>query len=323
VSGITRKFLILILSRVLLFYAFLAMVGCCSHKSLSRSTSGCDVCVVSPQWSISLETPYNKRFDASGLARTPDGRMFTINDKEPGLFEVIIDTNKMSGEIRPASFHLNWNELTNSTGLKFSSLDLEGLFIDEFYNVWLSDESHRLIIKGSLTNGSFKILDIDWNGYEKFFSKDLNASFEGIALCADKLFVVNERRVGKVIKIDLQKQKAIYAFSPKPYGSMAADVHYSDISCFKGFLYLLLRESGVVLKVNPNSYRVLAEYNFLNSTQTKENAYRVPFRYRTSLAEGIAVCDDGFFIIIDNNGWGKVKNPEDKRPMLYYFKFNN
>jgi hypothetical protein len=67
----------------------------------------------------------------------------------------------------------------------------------------------------------------------------------------------------------------------------------------------------------------LAEYNFLNSTQTKENAYRVPFRYRTSLAEGIAVCDDGFFIIIDNNGWGKVKNPEDKRPMLYYFKFNN
>ena len=40
------------------------------------------------------------------------------------------------------------------------------------------------------------------------------------------------------------------------------DAHYSDLCWFDGALYALMREDHVILKIDPATHLVLAEYNF-------------------------------------------------------------
>ena len=62
---------------------------------------------------------------------------------------------------------------------------------------------------------------------------DQNASFEGIAVGNQNLWLANERERARVIEVDLETLKVVGDFAPEP-SFWALVTHYSDICWFKG-----------------------------------------------------------------------------------------
>jgi glutamine cyclotransferase len=92
-------------------------------------------------------------------------------------------------------------------------------------------------------------------------------------------------------------------------------LHYSDLCWFDGALYVLLRHQRCVLKVDPASRRVLAEYDFREFERQPEFAYRR--EYRTGVMEGLAVDRTHFWLVTDNNGLARTTDQADSRPTLF------
>jgi len=72
----------------------------------------------------------------------------------------------------------------------------------------------------------------------------------------------------------------------------------------------------VVLKVDPMSHRVLAEYNYREVENTPETAYYSLFFWAGTM-EGLAVDADHIWLVTDNNGLGRLRHPNDIRPTLF------
>jgi hypothetical protein len=77
-----------------------------------------------------------------------------------------------------------------------------------------------------------------------------------------------------------------------------------------------MREDHVVLRVDPRSHRVLAEYDFREIESAPENKYRLVLPF-VGVMEGLAIDDNNFWLVTDNNGLGRVRFPNDARPTLF------
>jgi glutamine cyclotransferase len=177
------------------------------------------------------------------------------------------------------------------------------------------EEANRWILRWDPTTRTVERLAIDWSPVKKFFSHDPNASFEGLAVGQGKLYVANERSVGRIIVVDLETLRVEADFAVRPFGSVARDLDYSDLSWFDGSLYVLLRESRKVLQVEPKSRRVLAEFDYGAIERAPEYAYQNP--YPTGAMEGLAVDREFIWLLTDNNGQRRIKYPGDSRPTLF------
>ena len=159
-------------------------------------------------------------------------------------------------------------------------------------------------------------LAIDWAPVQKYFDpKDRNSSFEGVAVGGGRIYVANERNVGRLIVVDEKSLKVVDNFMVNPANSEAADVHYSDLSWHAGSLYVLLRESYVVLQVNPATHKVVAEFDYRDVEKDPDSLYF--YLYPTGLMEGLAVDDTTIWLATDNNGLGRIRAPKDLRPTLF------
>jgi hypothetical protein len=93
------------------------------------------------------------------------------------------------------------------------------------------------------------------------------------------------------------------------------DTHYSDLCWFDGALFALLREDHVILKIDPVTKLVLAEYNFRQMENDPETVYHK--EYPIGVMEGLAVDKDYFWLCTDNNGLARKHHPDDRRPTLF------
>jgi hypothetical protein len=159
-------------------------------------------------------------------------------------------------------------------------------------------------------------LPIDWSRVSNYFTAaDRNASFEGLAVGNGKLYVANERSSGRIIVVDLETMRVIDDFAVYPTGKTSGDVPYSDLSWFEGSLFVLLRRDQVVLKVDPVSHRVLAEYSYREVENARTTRYLTVINF--GLMEGLAVEKDWFWFVIDNNGLSRQSAWNDKRATLF------
>jgi hypothetical protein len=77
-----------------------------------------------------------------------------------------------------------------------------------------------------------------------------------------------------------------------------------------------MREDHVILRIDPHSHRVLAEYDFRATELAPENKYRLVLPF-VGVMEGLAVDDHDFWLVTDNNGLGRALYPHDTRPTLF------
>ena len=265
-------------------------------------------------WRLNL--PGGERFDASGLLLTPDGELLTVNDRGADLYRI-----QFSGPADAADL-VRWPEAFPRSQLaafdrdKHGRYDCEGIAQDEEGRIYLCEEADRWILRWRSGLPWVERLAIDWTPVRQWFHPtDANASFEGVAVGGGRLFVANERQQGRILVVSLDTLQVMDDFAPRPTRSAAADIHYTDLCWFEGSLFVLLRGERAVLRVDPATHAVLAEYSFAAMERGLEAAYLPTFL--TGFMEGLAVDRQHFWLVTDNNGSRRLRHPTDLRPTLF------
>ncbi len=261
-----------------------------------------------------LRSPDGHRFDASALLRLADGTLLTVNDKALPPCRIVMATNgtarlvPMTNLFAPAA-------VLAVAGRLSTALDCEGLARDDQGRIYVCEEGSRAIFR-STPGGPVERLDIDWTPVRRWFSStDGNASFEGVAVGGNRLYVANERSVGRIIVVDLDTLKVSDDFQVTPIGRPARDIHYSDLSWWRGELWVLCRESRCVLRVDPTTKSVKSEFDYTGVETAPENVYLTPLPY--GFVEGLSVDDDSIWLAVDNNGLPRRLAPTDTRGLLF------
>lgn len=302
-----------------IFSAVLALAGIaigCSHLPPKQSQPVQQFTLEADRVWL-LNHPGNGEFDASALMLAPSGQLFTVNDKEPILYCIKLGPQPGEAHLTPDPDRFSPRQLAELTGYRQKRFDWEGLARDEQNNIYICDEADRWILRFDSTRKKVTQLQFDWSPVSRFLSSDSNASWEGIAVGGGRVYLANERSRGVVCVFDLKTLKLEGSFVVRPAYSKGGDEHYSDLCWFDGRLFVLLRERGCILQVEPSTHIVLAEYDCRPLTETENTAYRFwPF-YPTTGLEGLAVSYDFFWLVVDNNGFARKVDARDHRPTLY------
>lgn len=263
-------------------------------------------------WRLDCGNP--KRFDASALQRMKDGTWITIDDKTTRLFRIDLDGDR--GRLVPTEHEFLPKRSGHlPAGKSEPRPDPEGLAVDEAGLVYICEESQRQIFRYDPVAKLAERLEIDWTPVKRWFSADVNASWEGIAVGSGKLFLANERSRGRIVVVDLATLKVERDFQVSPPGVQASDVHYSDLCWHAGELWVLCRESRCVLRVDAAMERVLAAFDYEAIERDPQNAYAHPFPY--GFVEGLYVDADNIWLAVDNNEFYRVADKNDRRPQLW------
>jgi hypothetical protein len=260
-----------------------------------------------------LTPPTRKSFDASGLQFMPDGSLITIGNTHGATpYRINLTPGLSEATLKPLTDYFPSNAVNAITAGHSGRLDCEGLALDPQGRLYLCSERERWILRSDRA-GRVERLPIDWSPVKKYFSSvDSNASFEGIAIGSGHLYVANERNSPVIIDVDLASLKVKRDFAVYPHKSSFLGLHYSDLCWFESSLWVLCRQHYVVLKVEPSSRRVLAEYDYRELEQR--------LSYRTGLPlgimEGLAVDSQYIWLVTDNNGADRKGASGDTRPTL-------
>jgi len=260
-----------------------------------------------------LTPPTGKSFDASGLQIMPDGTMLTLdNTRGATVFRIDFEPGFHEAKLVPLTNYFPSNAVAVITENQPHRLDCEGLALDPQGRLYECGERERWILRSD-NLGHVEKLPIDWSSVKRFFSTvDPNASFEGIAIGNGHLYVANERSSPVIIDVDLASLEVKTNVVVYPSKNSLLGLHYSDLCWFENHLWVLCRQHYVVLKVDPATWRVLAEYDY------REVEDRLGYRtgLPVGIMEGLALDADYFWLVTDNNGDDRRGAPGDKRPTL-------
>lgn len=263
-----------------------------------------------------LEPPGGERFDASGLLLQPGGALLTVNDRGSRLYRINFRPRTNIADLAALPNCFTDEQLAPFASGKVGRWDCEGIARDEQGRLYVCEEANRWILRWDERAKTVERLAIDWSPAKSYFTtSDNNASFEGVAIGGGKLYVANERQRGRIIVVDLATLKVERHFQVSYSASRAFDTHYSDLAWHDGALWVLLRESDAVLKVDPLKEIVLAEFTYSAMTRQREVIYTG--KYPTGTMEGLAVDDDFIWLVTDNNGESRWSAPGDIRPTLF------
>lgn len=261
-----------------------------------------------------LNPTVSGRFDASALLRLTNGILLTVNDKSLPLCKIDLKTNGVAAVV-PISELFSLEAVRKAAGNPRYAPDTEGIAVDEAGRIYICTEGQRWIFRSEADGSGVTRLDIDWTPVKRWFHpSDGNAAWEGIAVGDGKLYLANERSVGRIVVVDLMTLKVIDDFQVAPAGKAARDIHYSDLCWWKGDLWVLCRESRCVLRVNPTTHSVISEFDFAAIELDRNNIYlsALPFGFM----EGLLVDDRSIWLAVDNNGLPRRSAPTDFRGLL-------
>ncbi len=265
-----------------------------------------------------MNLPRGERFDASGLFLETNGTLLTESDQKIGVYRVRFTPGSSSVDLLQIPDCFTPEQLARFTPTKHGRYDCEGVTEDSQGRIYLCEEGDRLILRWDPRTKAVTSLNIDWRPVPKYFSSDRNAAWEGIAIHGSTLYVANERKKGRIIVVDLSTLEVKDDFVvPASHSLWFWDAHYSDLCWFDGALYALMREDHVILKIDPVSHFVLAEYDFHKMETAPEYNYHRVIPFGIGVMEGLAVDKNYFWLCTDNNGLGRKKYPQDKRPTLF------
>jgi hypothetical protein len=266
-------------------------------------------------WQLNL--PHGERFDASGLFLAPNGDLLTVNDRTSAVYRIQFLPGSSAADLVQLPDCFTPAQLAALDGKKTNRYDIEGITEDARQRIYLCDEADRWVLRFDPRSHTVERLKIDWTPVQKYFSPvDRNASFEGIAVGEGMLYVANERQAGRIIVVDLATLRVVDDFEVRSSVASFWGPQYSDLCWFSGELYVLMREDHVILRVDPHSHEVLAEYGFSQLESAPENKYRKLYWF-AGVMEGLAVDENNFWLVTDNNGLGRESAPNDRRPTLF------
>ena len=262
-----------------------------------------------------LMPPDASRFDASALLRLADGSLFTVNDKQAGVYRIEGLEEGPEGRLSLVPGVFTKASLDTASGRIASAYDLEGLAMDDQGRWYVCDEISRDLFRFDPRTHKTERLATDWSPVKKWLSEDGNASWEGLAIGGGELFLANERNVGRIVVVSMSNWRVLRSYSVSPPDRPARDVHYSDLCWYADRLWVLCRESQCILRVEPEGGRVEAAFGYGAIERDPKHGYLNPLP--VGFVEGLAVEADTAWLLVDNNGIGRISDPKDVRPTLW------
>ena len=262
-----------------------------------------------------LNPPEASRFDASALLRLQDGSLLTVNDKQAGVYRIEGLDDGPEGRLVLVPGVFTKTALDAASRRVASAYDLEGLAVDNQGRWYVCDEISRNLFRFDHKTGRTEMLATDWSPVRKWLSEDGNASWEGLAIGGGSLFLANERSVGRIVVVSMSDWKVVRSFSVSPPDRPARDVHYSDLCWNADRLWVLCRESQCILRVEPGAGRVEAAFGYGSIERDPKHGYLNPLP--VGFVEGLAIEAETAWLLVDNNGIGRISDPKDTRPTLW------
>jgi hypothetical protein len=263
-------------------------------------------------WPIELID--DRPFDASGLLWWGE-QLLTVNDKGATLYRVRFASDGTRCHLQPWPELFTRAELDQFAAEKVGRYDCEGIALAPDGRLFVCEEANRWVLGCDLSTGKVERVPIDWKPVADYLDpRDLNASWEGIAIGNNRLYLANERKTGRIVVVDWATRKVVDHFQVRPAGRPFPDIHYSDLCWFEDSLWVLCRESQTVVRVNPETKQILSEFSYRAVENDPEYRFKTPF---TGTMEGLAVTATHIWLATDNNGQGRVHHPKDTRPVLF------
>ena len=156
-----------------------------------------------------------------------------------------------------------------------------------------------------------------------------NAGIEGVTIWSGELVLAAEREPRGLIELKEGNSQEATTNVPGPNAYAVPDAlcpaplgrpnDFADLSVAGGHLFALVRNAHLVVRLEKVGDR-FHEAEVWSYART-ENDPAFAYRDRTfGLGEGLAVDDTHVYVVLDNNGQGRVRDRDDRRPLLFVFR---
>lgn len=272
-----------------------------------------------PDYQVYPIEPFS-HFEPSGLT-IKDGHLYTVSDAHPSIYKI---------ELSDGVAHMVPQIDIDVTTLGALNLDLEGITHDGEHFYVVSEAHHRLIKVNS--DGQAQWMTHDGSSFYPEANKDglfqvFNAALEALTYLGEGRFLLAAER---------QPRGLIEAQFDENGRLLSQTNHVLDQSVHKltknrkpdltglyfhdGEVYALHRNAELIhrwVKNDSGQFEEIDEWSFAHIVNHPAHAYQ-DMTY--GHAEGLAVDDEHFYVILDNNGVPKSKQGNDKRPLLIVIK---
>lgn len=253
--------------------------------------------------------------ETSGLV-IRDNVLYTVSDDHNDIYKI-----SLQDETAVLSIEHNLDAMQ----LSVLNFDLEGITVvdGEFFVV--SETHHKLIrLKGDKLEWVPDYGSVYPDAAKIGLFKTRGAGIEAVTYLGDHTFLMAvERQPRGLIEVTLDDEfknivhQSNQLFDPSEHlseGSRAPDL--TGLYHYDGKTYALHRNANVIIELIKNKSGQYVEgksWSFANIIYNPEYAYE---DNTYGFAEGLAVDDDYFYVVIDNNGISRANNVEDKHPLL-------
>ena len=258
----------------------------------------------------------NQHLEPSGLTQL-NGQLYTVCDDANAVFRLVPgDDGTMNTEI---AVNLDTDPLSAS------SLDLEGITVvdGEFFVV---SEVHHKILK--VTGDRLSWIPAQGGVYESAYEAGLfqihNAGLEALTYLGDRRFLLSvERQPRGLIEVTFdERYERIVSQMNQVFDDSGHDLashrkpDLTGLFVHQGQVFALHRNAYVIhelVRDDNGHYREGQAWSYEHIVKDPRFAYQdMQFGH----AEGLVVDDEYFYLVLDNNDVPRLKNPNDRRPLL-------
>lgn len=250
--------------------------------------------------------------EPSGLCLR-DGELYSVSDDtDDTIFRIVRSTG--SARFEPA---LKFVKPEGTQGL----LDLEGISVGPAGSFFLLSEAHARVLQ-VFPDGKSKWVteSVKAEGKALGFFRATGGGLEGLAnLDTGNFLIMAERQPRGWLEVDATHILKSATMPGTRYSSELPLLRLPDftgIDNFNGTFYVLVRNAELIITLERSGNGWEEGPVAWSFSKTVRDAR---WSYRDSLfgmAEGLAVDDDFFYIVIDNNRTARTYSAEDKRAML-------
>ncbi len=207
-------------------------------------------------------------------------------------------------------------------------MDFEGITVDDEGNFYLASGTHARILRVTPEGEAQWHFGSVWEaGRAAGMFKVPNAYVEGITIMGDGNFLLAaERQPRGLIEVDGRTGEVAQAqvmnqtrFSRRL--SILRRPDWTDLYNYDGEVFALFRNANMVVRLERDEEGNFSEsddaWGFRHVEESGE------FRYddlRYGKAEGLAIDERYFYIILDNNRRPRAVDRSDRRPLLFVFR---
>lgn len=267
-------------------------------------------------WSV--DSPYP--IEPSGLT-LKNNQLYTVCDDANEIFQLNFSADNTLEAVVLKQLDL--------TPLSVLDLDLEGITTvgDDFFVV--SETHHKLVsVSGSELNWVPNLGGVYADAYKAGLFQVYNAGLEAVAYLGNQTFLLSvEREPRGLIEVQFDQsfsqvvKQTNQVFNDSTHAlTLDRKPDLTGLFFHKGIIYALHRNAYIIHELIKNEQGVYQEgqsWSFEHIVKHPDNAYQdMQFGH----AEGLAVDDENFYLIFDNNRDPKLKNPNDTRPLFIIAK---